>query len=154
MRRVLLKWITQRVLLTSALVKSLVFAPLFNSQKACFELFWAWSVVARAPQRTVEGRGFIPLIFILFRMPEEHIIRTYHLRSYVILYLLQETRSHATPALSKPSFLWPLFFFNVGYRGFFISFIASLCLVYCVDLSLKPLNRMFSTTLINALKQA
>ncbi len=204
--RLLLKWITQHVLLTSALVKSLVFAPLFNSHKSM-----SWPVLSLKcccestaensrrerifsthihftfsrrfyPKRLTVYSGYtfivsmcvfpgnrthnllrcwrnaVPLshrnTHILFGMPEEHIIRTYHLRSHVILYLLQETRSHTTPALSKPSFLWPPVLFNVGYRGFFISFIASLCLVYCVGLSLKPLNRMFSTTLINALEWA
>ncbi len=45
----------------------------------------------------------------IFGMPDKHIIRTYHLPSHVIFYLLQEikddlepsTRSHAIPGLSK-----------------------------------------------------
>ncbi len=38
----------QRDLLMFALVKLLVFSPLFNAQKTCLKLFWA-CVVSRSP---------------------------------------------------------------------------------------------------------
>ncbi len=57
-------------------------------------------------ERMVEGEVFSTCVH-LFWMPEEHIIRTYHLPSHVIFYLVQEinfepsTRSQAIPGLSK-----------------------------------------------------
>ncbi len=108
--RKVFKWITQRELLTFALVKLLVFAPLFNAPKKhvlnYFVLEMAAIIVAR--RGTAESRECLVGIN-LFWMPEEHIIRTYHLPSHFIFNLLQEikdelepsTRSHTIPALSK-----------------------------------------------------
>ncbi len=108
------KWITQRVLLTFALVKLLAVAPLFNAPKKHVLNYFALEmaaiiVVGRSHHRkcVVEGRGFFP--HILFWMPEEHIIRTYCLPSHVIFNLLQKikddlepsTRSHVKTGLSK-----------------------------------------------------
>ncbi len=83
-RRVL-KWITQRALLTFVLVKLLVFAPLFNDPKKhvsnYFALEMASFVVGRKRHRReqrarVRRKDFYTLIY-LFGMPEENIIRTY-----------------------------------------------------------------------------
>ncbi len=69
------------------------------------------------------GRIFSTCIH-LFGMPEEHIIRIYHLTSHVIFYLLQEikhglkpsTRSHAIPGpsnLTANLHFWPPVLFNI-----------------------------------------
>ncbi len=90
------KWITQRNLLTFALVKLLVFAPLFNQKS--LKLFCKWLQLlfpgggtAKNKERMVNGEDFSTCIH-LFGMPEEHIIRTYRLSSHVIFNLLQEIK--------------------------------------------------------------
>ncbi len=98
------------------LVKLLVFVPLFNAQKSMsyFALEKAAIVVARRKYRREQrehGRRerTFPQVLIYFVMPEEHIIRTYHLPRHVIFNLLQKikddlepsTRSHAIPVLSN-----------------------------------------------------
>ncbi len=106
------KWITQRILLTFALVKLLVFAPLFNAQIKhvlnYFALEMAAIVARRRHCRVQRARGRRERIFStcinLFRRQEEHIVQTYRLPSHAIFNLLQEkktTRSHAIPSLSK-----------------------------------------------------
>ncbi len=102
------KWITQRGLLTFALVKLLAQIKYVLNY---FALEITVIIVARRRhaenrERVVERRGFFPRTF---RKQEEHIVQTYRLPSHVIFNLLQEikdnleppTGSHAIPALSK-----------------------------------------------------
>ncbi len=84
--RTVLKWIMQLDFLTFALVKLLVFEPLFNAQKKhvlnCFSLKWL--------EQRVHGRRerIFSTCIHLFWMPEEHIIWKYRLPDHVIFNLL------------------------------------------------------------------
>ncbi len=118
-----------------ALVKLLVFAPLFNVPKKHVLNYFVLEMARRRHRREQRARGRRERIFStrinLFVMPEEHIIRTYSLPRHVIFYLLQEikddfepsTRSHAIPGLSKLlatlhfSVLWLLYFFICDYAN-------------------------------------
>ncbi len=132
MRRVF-NWITQRVLLTFALVKLLVFATLFNAPKKrilnYFVLEMAAIVVARRHHREQRVLGKRERIFStrinLFGMSEEHIIRTYRLLSHVIFNLLQEIKDDLEPStigvtqyqvyqnFLQPFIFWPPVLVNI-----------------------------------------
>ncbi len=115
-----------------------------SPKKACLELFWAL-------QRTVEGRGFFHSYS--FHLECQKNTLSEHIICEVMLFYICFRKAGVTQhQLYQNLHFYDLRFFST-YRGFFISFIASLCLVYCVDLSLKHLNRMFSTTLINTLEE-
>ncbi len=103
--RRLFKWITQRDLLTLALVKLLVFAPLFNGQKSrlnYFALQMAAIVVVRRSLRTkrcVRRDRIFSTSMNLFGMSVEHIIvYTYSLPSHVIFILLQKIKDRLDPS--------------------------------------------------------
>ncbi len=115
MVRRVFKWITQRILLTFALIKLLAFATLFNAQKKPVLNYFALEVAAiivarRRHRREQRARSRKERIFPHVFIWKEHIIWTYCLPSHVIFYLLQEikddleppTRSHTIPTPSKP----------------------------------------------------
>ncbi len=140
--RSVFKWITQWDFLTYALVKLLVFAPLFNTAKKHVLNYFALCRHCRE-QRAHGKRDIIFFSHIhLFGMPVEHIIRKYSLPSHVIFNLLQQikdnlepsTRSHAIPGLSKLHAT-----LNFLASGFFQHTVASLFL-----------NSLFATTQICA----
>ncbi len=113
----------QHDLLKFALVKLLVYAPLFNTQKKHVLNYFALEMAAIIVG-TTEIRGFFFTHINLFGMPEEHIIRTYHLPSHVIFNLLQEIKDDLDPQLGvtqcqvyqnflQPFIFWPPVLFNV-----------------------------------------
>ncbi len=87
------KWITQRVLLTFALVKLLAFAPLFNAPKKFNILCLKWQqllllggVTAENRERVVEGRGFFPRVLIYFEFQKNTLSK--HIVCQAMLFLI------------------------------------------------------------------
>ncbi len=126
-----------------ALIKWLVFVPLFNAQKVLnyFVLEMAAIIVVRRNTEmrecVVEGRIYL-FIWNARRTWK------YSFPSHVIFYLLQEikedlepsTRSHVIPGLSKllatSSMFWPLVLFNLPWLIFFLYSLFATALIYSV----------------------
>ncbi len=119
------KWITQHNLLTFALIKLLVFAPLFNAQKACLiiicltvlskcltilclrwlQLLLLGGGTSENREHVLEGRGFFPHALIYLECHKENIIQTYHLSSHVIFNLLQDIKDDLEPSTRSHTIL-------------------------------------------------